>query len=184
MKEGFGMKPGMDYVKEAWPIVKGDLVNWAILTVVGGILCYAAGLGVPGLLRAARKARKGEKPEIGDLFWGFKNNPVQHIIAVIGSSIGMVAFGIGHLYTGPKLLYALHMMAHEDEKEAVVALKASWAKTGDFMDHLIRYLTIGIVGGIGSVACGVGALVTGPIALIAFDAAYEDFKKLEGGEKK
>jgi len=176
------MKSGVDYAKEAWVVVKPNLVPWIIVTIVGGALSMVFGLGIVGLARAAKKARAGEKPEIGDALWGLKNNPVQNIIAGIGSMIGACLCGIGLLYLGPRLMFAVPAMANEDATDGMAALKSSWGKTGEFMDHFVRWLTIMVIGGIGSVVCGIGSLVTFPIALVALDAVYEDFKKEGSGD--
>jgi uncharacterized membrane protein len=82
------------------------------------------------------------------------------------------------LYTGPQWIYMFPMIARGDEQDGIAAMKASMAKAKaeGFVAHLIRFILIGIVGGIGSVACGIGGLITMPIAVIAFDAAYDDFK--------
>jgi hypothetical protein len=83
------------------------------------------------------------------------------------------------------MIYAFPMLAREEEKDGIAAIKASMARAkaaGGFMDHLIRFIILGFVGGIGEVLCGVGLLVTMPLSIMGWDAAYDDLPAAGGGE--
>jgi hypothetical protein len=173
------MKGGFEYaMKDGWETMKKDLVNNIIVFFVAFLTCYIVGLGIPSLFYCANKARKGEKLVIADALWGLKNNPVRNIIAAVVFAVPFCLCYLPGLYTGPQWIYMFPMIARGDEQDGIAAMKASMAKAKaeGFVAHLIRFILIGIVGGIGSVACGIGGLVTMPIAVIAFDAAYDDFK--------
>jgi membrane-anchored glycerophosphoryl diester phosphodiesterase (GDPDase) len=173
------MKGGFEYaMKDGWETMKKDLVNNIIVFFVASLLSYVAGLGIVSMFYCAHKLRSGEKITIADALWGLKNNPVRNIIAAVVFAVPFCLCYLPGLYLGPQWIYMFPMIARGDQQDGIAAMKASWekAKAGGFMDHFIRFLLIGIVGGIGSVLCGIGALITMPIAIIAFDAAYDDFK--------
>jgi hypothetical protein len=164
--------------------MKKDLVNNIIVFFVASLTNIALGAGMVGMFHCAQKLRKGEKLEIADGLFGIKNNPVQNIIAAIVFMIPFYICLLPGLYLGPQIIYAFPMLARGDEKDAISAIKASMARAkgaGGFMDHFIRFLILGIVGGIGEIACGVGLLVTMPIMIIGFDNAYDDLPA-GGGE--
>jgi hypothetical protein len=178
------MKGGVDYAKDGWETMKKDLVNNVIVFFVASITCIVLGVGVVSMFRCANKARKGEKLEINDALWALKNNPVQSIILAIVFMIPFYICCLPGLYFGPQWIYAFAMLAREEEKDAIAAIKASMARTkaaGGIADHLIRFIIIGLVGYIGNLICGIGGLVTNPIAVMAFDAAYDDLPA-GGGE--
>jgi hypothetical protein len=165
--------------------MKGDLVNNIIVFFVASITCMVLGVGIVSMFYCANKARKGEKIEIADALWGLKNNPVQNIICAVGFMIPFCLCYLPGLYLGPQMIYAFPMLARGEETEGIAALKASLARSkaaGGFVDHFIRFLILGIVGGIGQIACGLGTLVTQPIAIMGFDAAYDDLPAAGGGE--
>jgi hypothetical protein len=174
------MKGGFEYVmKDGLETMKKDMVNNIIVFFVAALTCMLFGVGVVSMFYCANKARKGEKLAIADALWGLKNNPVQNIIAAIVFMIPFYICCLPGLYLGPQMIYAFPMLARGDEKDAIAAIKASMAKTkaaGGFMDHFMRFLLIGIVGYAGNLACGLGGLITNPMAVIGFDAAYDDLK--------
>lgn len=179
------MKGGVDYAKEGWEVMKKELVNNVIVFFVASLTCMILGVGIVSMFYCAHKARKGEKLEIGDALWALKNNPVQSIILAIVFIIPFYICLLPGLYFGPQWMYAFAMLAREDETEAIAAIKASMARAkaaGGIVDHLIRFIILGIVGAIGQVACGVGTLVTQPIAMLAWDAAYDDLPEAGAAE--
>lgn len=179
------MKGGVDYAKDGWGVMKNELVNNVIVFLVAGITCILLGVGVVSMFYCANKARKGEKLQIGDALWALKNNPVQSIILFIIFMIPFYICLLPGLYFGPQWIYAFAMLARGDEKDAISAIKASMARAkaaGGFMDHLVRFIILGLVGYVGNLVCGLGGLVTNPIAVMGFDAAYDDLPQADGGE--
>jgi len=178
------MKSGVDYAKDGWETMKKELVNNIIVFFVAGLTCMVLGVGIVSMFYCAHKARKGEKLEIGDALWALKNNPVQSIILAIIFIIPFYICLLPGLYLGPQFIYAFAMLAREEETDAITAVKAAMARcgaAGGIMDHLIRFIILGVVGAIGQVACGVGTLVTQPVAIMAWDAAYDDLPAAGGG---
>ncbi len=174
------MKGGVDYAKAGWEAMKKDLVNNVIVFLVASITCMLFGVGIVSMFYCANKCRKGEKLAIADALWALKNNPVQSIIAAIIFVIPFYICLLPGLYLGPQMIYAFPMLAREEEKDAIAAIKASMARAkaaGGFMDHLIRFFILGLVGYVGNLLCGIGGLVTNPVALMGFDAAYDDLPK-------
>ena len=179
------MKSGVDYAKDGWEVVKKELVNNIIVFFVASLTVMVLGIGIVSMFYCANKARKGEKLEIGAALWGLKNNPVQNIILCIGFSIPFCLCYLPGLYLGPYLIYAFPMVARGEETDGIAALKKAYARgkaAGGWMDHFIRFLILAIVASIGQVACGLGQLVTQPVALVGFDAAYDDLPADGGGE--
>jgi hypothetical protein len=180
------MKGGVDYAKDGLEVMKKELVNNVIVFLVAAITCIAFGVGIVSMFYCANKARKGEKLEIGDALWALKNNPVQSIILAIVFMIPFYICLLPGLYFGPQWIYAFAMLAREDEKDAIAAIKASMARTkaaGGIVDHLVRFIILGLVGYVGNLICGIGGLVTNPIAVMGFDAAYDDLPQAGGGEE-
>ncbi len=174
------MKSGVDYAKLGWETMKKDLLNNIIVFFVASLTCMILGVGIVSFFYCAQKARKGEKLEIADGLWALKNIPVQAIIAAIIFIIPFYICVLPGLYFGPLFIYAFPMLARGEEKDAVSAIKASMARTkaaGGWMDHFIRFLILDIVGYVGNLLCGVGGLVTIPIAFMGLDAAYDDLPK-------
>ena len=172
------MKSGVDYWKDGLEIVKKDAVSWMIATFVAYLLCMIPGVGIVSLFHMAEKGKKGEKVSINDALFGLQKL-VPSLIAGIIFMIPMCICGLPILYFGPQMIWAFAMIARGEETDGIAAIKKSMAlvkEKGGFGAVFMPWLLCGILSGIGSVACYVGALFTIPCGVIGYDNMYDDLK--------
>jgi uncharacterized membrane protein len=174
-----------ELVKKSWEIVKGDLAFY----IVGIILVTVAGQFTGGLLMGplmvgfimgAQKKMKGEQAGIGDIFsLGFsKFVPALIAMIVIGLAgfIGMIILIIPGILVMFFTSLTFFVLAEKNIdgiaaiKESFALVKANWKRV------LIVMIVASIVAQIGTVACIVGVLVTGPMAMVMLIIMYNEIK--------
>ena len=185
-----------DWLGEAWEIVKGDMVTFALATLVAGILASTLILAGPmyvGFFIMVNKKLRGEQISVGDIFEGFQKfapSLVAFLIMAIGG--GVVGFllsitGVGAflapflgILIGGAMFYTFQIIAATDA-DGVAAIKMSWEKTkSDYLMYCVTYLVYGLVAQLGIIACMVGIFVTCAIMGVAMGVAYRDNFGLEG----
>lgn len=165
-----------------WNAYKANLVPGLLAFLVGMIVSVIplAGLFIAaGNVKVALKLVRGEKPEIGDVFYIFKSgNLVDLLIMTILVGIGAILCGIGVLITAPLFMMGLFLLVDKGGKYSDGMNACMTRVKPNLVGWIIFVLVVGIVGGLGSILCGVGILLTMPIAWCAFAYAYE--KTLKG----
>jgi uncharacterized membrane protein len=176
---GFCVSAGFNGLKKD-PVT--HLVSTVLIAVVGGASAgLLSGPMLVGYMRMIKVADEGGKPEIADIFKGF-DDFVPALLAVLLSSI---AVSIGFmLCVIPGLLImalvptAAYLVA-VGEKDGIKAISRAFeAIKANLMGAFLCALVLGIVGSLGSILCGVGVLLTLPIALIGM---YHMAKQLTDG---
>lgn len=193
---GGGIQGGFpigDMIKEAWEIFK---VNALIL--IGGILIMAAiiigansftfglaGIVLQGplmlgyyivILRLVRK----QPVEFGNLFDGFKQFLpafLANLLVSIFTAIGLILCILPGLFVA--LMYILvYFYIHDKQMDFWPAMEASRQRimenVGPWIILWLVFLGLNILG---SLACGIGVLITGPLTFVMVGLAY---KKIEG----
>lgn len=169
--------------------LKKDPVTHIVTTLLIGIVgSVTAGLltgpMMVGYMRMIKREDEGVKAEIADVFKGF-DDFVPALLAVLLSSI---AVGIGFMFCIlPGLLImalvpvATYLVA-VGEKDGINAIKRAWdAVKANLMGAFFCGLVLAIVGSIGSFLCGIGIILTLPIAFIG---SYHMAKQLtDGGDQ-
>jgi len=185
-----------DWLSEAWEIVKGDMVTFALATLVAGILASTLILAGPmyvGFFIMVNKKLRGEQISVGDIFEGFQKfapSLVAFLIIAIGG--GVIGFllsitGVGTILApflgiliGGAMFYTFQIIAATDA-DGVTAIKMSWEKTkSDYLMYCVTYLVYGLIAELGVIACIVGVFVTFAIMGVAMGVAYRDNFGLEG----
>jgi len=166
---GEALGAGWNAVKaQMVPVIIGTLcaLLLGIIPVVGGFLA------MPGLLLVAQKALRGEKPEPADGFVGFQA-AVDYIVIGLLQIVGLIACCIGVYVSQAVFIPGVFLILNK---------KSSWQEAKDvciaqiwpnWLSWTIFTLVTAIVGSLGSILCGVGILVTLPIATCAWAYAYE-----------
>jgi uncharacterized membrane protein len=144
-----------------------------VIAILGGAF-QSAYLG--GLLDIA----DGKPVEIGTFFK--PRNVVNVVIAsaIIGvaSAIGSIVF-IGSAVVALFTLFAVVILV-ERNGAAIEGIKASFEMVkGNFVQALLTYLMVAVIGSIGVIVCFVGLLVSGPVAALYLVYAY---RTLSGGQ--
>jgi hypothetical protein len=169
--------------------LKKDPVTHIVTTLLIGIVgSVTAGLltgpMMVGYMRMIKREDEGVKAEIADVFKGF-DDFVPALLAVLLSSI---VVGIGFMFCIlPGLLImalvpvATYLVA-VGEKDGINAIKRAWdAVKANLMGAFFCGLVLAIVGSLGSFLCGVGIILTLPIAFIG---SYHMAKQLtDGGDQ-
>ncbi len=137
-----------------------------LIPVVGGFLA------LPGICLVSLKVLRGQLPEPRDGFVGF-TQPMDNIVLGLFQILGLIACCIGVYVTqaifvpGTFLIVDKSMTWSDAKDRCMEQIKPNWVA------WTIFFFVVGLVGGLGSILCGIGILFTLPIATIALAYAYE-----------
>ena len=141
-----------------------------IILVVGGFsggLLY--GPMILGYMRMIKVEEEGGTPQIGDIFKGFDD----FVPAFLAMFLGGIAVSVGlFLCIIPGLLImALPMTAVYlvmlGEKDGINALKRAWdIVKANLVASALCAFVLGLIGSLGAILCGIGIVLTLPIAFI------------------
>ena len=157
------------------------VVSCLLVSIVGG---FSGGLltgpMMVGYMRMLKVEEEGGTPQIGDIFKGF-DDFVPALLAVLLSSIA-VSIGIILCIIPGLLIMALIPVAAylvaTGEKDGINALKRAWVLVKEnLVPSALCALVLGIIGSLGTILCGVGVLLTLPIAFIGM---YHMAKQMAG----
>ena len=146
------------------------LVSTLLISVVGG---FSGGLlsgpMMVGYMRMLKVEEEGGTPQIGDIFKGFDDFVPALLAALLGSiavSIGIFLCIIPGLLIMALIPVAVYLVAF-GEKDGVNALKRAWVIVKEnLVPSALCSLVLAIIGSLGTILCGVGGLLTLPIAFI------------------
>jgi uncharacterized membrane protein len=155
------------------PLIIGFLITGILSSFIVGILC------VPGMMWMSLKAVRGQKPEIGDLFIGFKEGLVDHLIMILLQYLGFILCCVGIYITGPLFFQGTFLILDKKMKWGEAKDTCMAEIKPNLMGWIIFWFVVGLVGGLGQIACVIGILVTMPVAFCAMAYSYE--KTLAGG---
>ena len=169
--------------------LKKDPITHIVTTLLIGIVgSVTAGLltgpMMVGYMRMIKREDEGVKAEIADVFKGF-DDFVPALLAVLLSSIA-VAIGFMFCILPGLLIMALVPVATYlvavGEKDGIKAISRAWeAVKANLMGAFFYGLVLAIVGSLGSFLCGIGIILTLPIAFIG---SYHMAKQLtDGGDQ-
>lgn len=166
----------------------------ASLTVIGGLI--VGGPLVFGYLRVLDRRMREEPAEFGDLFCGFQDFGkalvtyllvfavslvvgifvmVFFFIPCVGQVIAVPLAIAAQLFLGAAFLFVFPIAAFSDA-QPVEALKRSVKFCRDNLWQVVLLaLVIMVVAGAGGLVCGVGSILTVPIAAAMLVRAYHDY---------
>jgi uncharacterized membrane protein len=147
------------------------ILSFVIVVVVSGAAFgLLTGPMLVGYFKTFAKEDSGAKPEIGDLFKGFDEFVPALLAAILGGiliNIGFILCIIPGLLIAAILPLSLLLIAR-GEQDGIQALQKGWALLKpNLLMAAIAMIIIQIIGALGVIACGIGLLITGPIAAIA-----------------
>jgi hypothetical protein len=128
---------------------------------------------VPGLYSIALKCVRGQKAEVKDLLLLFQDRFIHHVGLLLLQVCGFLACGVGVIVT---------MALFVPGSFLVIDRKMDWDGAMErCVEHIkpkivpwiLFSLVVALVAFAGVLACGVGVLVTGPLALCAWAHAYD-----------
>lgn len=182
MELGKALQKSIDlYLKNLGLLFITGLVVAILSIVTVGIL---AGPLIGGLIILILKLERGDKPEFNEIFAHFDKfiptllitivymliSMIIGIIPVIGLIVGIIA--------GPaiNLIYAVAIaFAVEKNIEPLEAIKRGYSC---FMTNpglnWVYSLVIGVLSGVGAIACGIGVIFTIPLSTIGMTIAYQE----------
>lgn len=137
-----------------------------IANVSFGIL---AGPMMVGYMRLVRIEDQGGKAGIGDVFKGFDDFVPALLAVLVGGivvAVGFVLCVIPGLLIMALVPTAAYLVA-VGEKDGIEALKRAWAVVKEnLLASCLCSLVLAIIGSLGAILCGVGIVITMPIAFI------------------
>ena len=158
------------------------IVTSLLICIVGGATAgLLTGPMMVGYMRMIKREDEGFKAEIADVFKGF-DDFVPALLAVLLSSI-IVGIGFMLCVIPGLLIMALVPVATYlvavGEKDGINAIKRAFdAVKANLLSAFLSGLVLTIIGSIGSLLCGVGIILTLPIAFIG---SYHMAKQLTDG---
>lgn len=156
----------------------GSFVTSLILTAVFvGVLMIASIVVGAMLVRAALDLTEGKSITTGSILKLPDLGPLVILALIVGglTLLGTILCYLPGLIVGFMLQFSIHFLLDKG-LAPVEAAKASFNLVKDNLGNaIIWYLVASIVGGIGAIACGVGILVTYPIALVGTAYTYKKF---------
>lgn len=149
----------------------------AISSVAFGLL---AGPMLVGYMRMLKAEDEGRTISIADVFKGF-DDFVPSLLAVLLTSITVSIGFMLCVLPGLLLMAMLPMAAYLvacGEKDGIAAIKRAWELVkANLLGAFLCMLVLGIIGNLGVLLCGVGVVITLPIAFIG---TYHMAKQMAG----
>ena len=149
------------------------------IMLIGNLIQFVIGqLLMGGLYRMAINQVRGGTPEFSDLFSVTDVLPALLIAAILTSLATFAGFLfciIPGLLIASLLMFTIPLVV-DKRMDAITAMTASIDALKPQMGMaLVFTLVIGILAGAGALLCGVGLLITGPLALLSIALLYRDF---------
>jgi len=169
---GAGLLPPIDSQNSDFSAayVIGYIINFVVTMALNAFF-------TGGLLRMAARAARGESVTIGDLFSASDVLLQMFLVSLLSALavyLGLFLCLIPGILIGIRLYFAPFLVA-DQRMGAIDAMKRSWAA---IQGHGLNLFLFGLVAGLvycaGALACGVGALITAPIAIVAVAIVYRD----------
>ncbi len=175
------------FKKDPVPLVLGTLllmIAWAIYSLVTSLLSQVLslvasllpyGLLIGGCTVMAVKANREEKVELQDAFKPFSDRPIDYLVIGLVMQSGIILCGIGVIVTYLIFFFApIAVVLGKDYRSALkTAKEITFANWGEVFVLMLIFALINICG---TLACGIGLLVTIPITQIAMVNAYDQLR--------
>ncbi len=181
------VSPGR-WISEGWGVVKGDLGNFILMTLIALALWLVAcgtvighvivgGPLASGMFIAIRRKMQEGRTELMDLFAGFNLFIDSFLICLVTSLFAFIGllfcivpvFLVAAIYLFPYLFLVDRQHSFWDAMEASRKLA-----TADVLGYVMFVILLALLNLVGLMLAGVGLLVTIPITLAAIAVAYRD----------
>ncbi len=176
------------WISMGWGVVKEDLGNFILITLLLVVLSLAVSFTVvghflvvgpllTGMFAATRRRMIEGRMEVADLFGGFNLFLDSVVICIITSLFEFVAlvlcifpfFIVGALYLFPYLFLADRKFSFWDALEASRKIAAR-----DLLGYTMFFLLLLLLNLGGLILAGIGVLITIPISVAAISVAYRE----------
>ncbi len=176
---GVRATPGR-WIGQGWEIVKSDMLNFALMALLAGILgatIVTQGPMMVGLHIVCLKKLEGRRTEFGDLFKGFNYflpSLIASLLISFFTGLGAIACLVGALVVGAALKFT-YLFILDKRMDFWPAMQASHAVAkNDYFGFTMFLLLIGLVNLLGALCCIVGVFVTMPVGIAAITVAYKE----------
>ncbi len=172
----------MDFARllsETWKEFADEIVNLVLFTLLGVVLAFTIVL-IPSVIGGWSRGilhyvRERKAPAFDEL-WCFDGYLDVLLFVVLGGliiSIGYTLLVIPGVILSVWWLYTIFYIADQDLGfvDAMRASKDAVSESG-FMDHLVIFLVVGLLSGLGGSLSGAGTLFTTPFCLILLAKVY------------
>lgn len=165
--------------------LRNDPVTHIVSTLLVAIIAHVsfgvlAGPMIVGYMRLVMIEEQGGKASIGDVFKGF-DDFVPALLAVLVAGIVVGAGFVLCIIPGVLIMALVPTAAYlvaVGDKDGINALKRAWGMVREnLVGSSLCALVLAIIGSLGAILCGVGIVITMPIALIGM---YHMAKQLAG----
>lgn len=170
------------WISTGWRVVKADLGNFVLMTVIALALSFVghfvvAGPLICGLFIAVRRRMQESRTEITDVFAGFSQFLDAFLICVISSVfllIGVVLFIFPAFIVAALYLFSYQFLV-DRRLPFWDAMEASRKMVlRDLTGYLLFVIALALLNFAGMLLFGVGTLITIPVTVAAIAAAYSD----------
>lgn len=175
------------WIGQGWDIVKADMLNFALMTLIMALVCgivpvILQGALIAGLqLACARKMLHG-RMEFADLFLGFNffvPTMVASLLITVFTAIGFLVCIIPGLVVSAMFSFT-YLFIVDKKMEFWPAMQASHAIVKqDYVGFTLFFLVGALISLLGTLACLVGVLITVPILFASQVAAYKEIVGFE-----
>jgi len=168
-------QPG-EALAAGWSALRQNLKPVLLATLCAVLLCLIPLVGVflalPGVLKAALKAVRGEPPRASDGFSGLRA-PLDHIMIGLLQSAGIVLLCLGIHITQGIFIWGSFLILEQGMgwAEAKDVCMAGFRK--DWLGWTLFVAIIACVGSLGILAVGVGLFVSIPFGACSLAWAYD-----------
>lgn len=186
-----------DVINQAFALFQQQVGPWILIALVFGVVSLVAAMiigmvpvvgaflgNLPamilmgGFYKAALKHIDGGVVAVADLFdinEFIGPLVVAGILVGIGTSIGTLLCIIPGIIAGGLWMFTQCLIV-DQRSDGVVAMRTSWnALRSQWLMAGVFYLVILLLAFAGMLACGIGLLVTGPVAALSVGLLYRDF---------
>ena len=175
------------FQENALVLILASLVAMVLSGVTSGVLAGPMLAGMVIIIRGLQQKQE-PKPEVGDIFKGFQffvPSFLLFLFLVVASfvvmaiqgfipCIGFILFMFYAIIVNAFVLFAIFFIV-DKKMDCVAAVKASFEViTSNLWPFMGFSVVVGVIGSVGTLFCGIGSVITIPIAFCIVAVAYEE----------
>lgn len=190
-----------DWIGKGFEIYKQNLGTLLVASLIAVVLSaftfgILAGPMFAGMILIVLDLIDGKekKPDVGRLFNGFNHFAqsllfmlVWGLITFAGSfvlsfilCVGQIAAVFGSLVLNGLLMFGLFLIVDKGMEFWPASMESMKVVKTQFWPLVGYYIVASVLGGLGSVACGIGIFLTLPIMICSVAVAYREFFPVQG----
>lgn len=194
MTEGKVVVKFGEWVQQGWELYKANIGVWIVASLLAIVISVAtlgilSGPMMAGLawMALALVDRKEPKPQMGDVFKGFDYflqsflfclvwGVITLAISVVGliPCIGTLVFIVVSIALETALMFGLFLIVDKKMEFWPASMLSLNVVKPNFFPFLGLLVVTVLIGNVGTIACGIGVIVTMPIAVCILAVAYRN----------